>query len=336
MVTQLSEISNTHKSNSLKQRSTTLKFPEIISDYLDNIWSLFKRAIYKVGRIIYSVPLAKKIVDQNYETKVARYQASLPKLNAEDQIILDALDKTGTFSIPIEELQLESTASFLEKTNSLVKELKNTTVKEQVAIDLDPNKFKDCPEIFLWGIEQRFLNIIESYIGLPLYYHGCSLRRDIVTKNSDANSVRNWHLDAEDRSVVKIIVYFNDVGLDGGHYEYVPKDLTKKAAKKLNYDLGYLNDQTIMDVVPKEDWGKCMGKCGTVIITNTSNVFHRAKPPEKEDRFSISFCYTSNKPRYNWNCSSFPDNMEQIRNKLSDKQRKALINKNKFFGMKLS
>ncbi|MEM9274498.1 MAG: hypothetical protein AAGA80_16255 [Cyanobacteria bacterium P01_F01_bin.143] len=335
MVTQLTEISNTNKLDPLKQQKIAPKIQVMISNHLDNIWSLFKRAIYKVGKIIYSIPLCKKIIDQNYEAKVAQYQASLPKLHAEDQAILDTLNKTGTVAIPIEDLQLESTAAFLEKTTSLAKELKNIPVKEQMAIDLDHRKFKDCPEIFLWGIEERLLNIIEYYIGLPLYYQGCALRRDIVTKNSDINSVRNWHFDGEDRMVVKIIVYLNDVGLDGGHYEYIPKDLSKKAVKELNYDLGYLDDQAMMNVVPQKDWAKCPGKFGTVIITNTSNVFHRAKPPEKEDRFSISFCYTSNKPRFNWNCASFPHNLEQIRNQLSEKQSQVLINKNKFFGMKL-
>lgn len=336
MVVQLSEISKSpNSSGEFPQMAKTPNLPSILASNLDKAWTFVKKALYKFRRIIYSIAIVKEIADRVYETKVAKYQASLPKLNAEDQAILDAIQKTGTVSIPIEELQLKSTPSFLDKTKSLVEDLKNTNIKDQVLVDLDPDKLKESPEIFLWGIEERFLNIIEHYIGLPLYYQGCSIRRDIVTTLSDSDSVRSWHLDAEDRNVIKIIVYLNDVGLDGGHYEYIPKDLTQKAVKKLDYYLGYLNDQTIKKVVPQKYWEKCTGQLGTVIITNTSNIFHRAKPPEKEDRFSISFCYTSKKPQYNWSRASYPKNLDQISNQLSDKQRQALINKNQLFGMHL-
>ncbi|WP_144053327.1 2OG-Fe(II) oxygenase [Xenococcus sp. PCC 7305] len=328
-------MSNTLKPPGDNSRDIISHLQELIATNTAPISRFLKRAIYKVRRTIYAIPPVKSFADQAYATKVARYKASLPKLNAEDQAILETLQKTGTFSIPIEDLQLESTQAFLKTMANLVAELKDVPAKDQVLMDLDPGKFKERPEVFLWGIEQRFLNIIEHYIGLPIYYHGCSLRRDIVTNRSASDSVRSWHLDGEDRTVVKIIVYLNDVGLDGGHYEYIPKDLTQETVKKMNYYLGYLDDQTIMNCVPKKDWQGCIGKLGTVIITNTSHIFHRAKPPEKEDRFSISFCYTSNKPPYSWGCASFPENLEQIQNQLNEKQRNVLINKNKLFGMKL-
>lgn len=337
MHNQFSTLVSPTKDLLLKQFCKNLNFFQTIISNLEKRWTLFKRALYKARRILYSIPIVKSIADRVYETKVARYKASLPPLNAEDQKILEALETTGTFAIPIEDLQLESTPSFLSKIAYLVEEIQQVSSQDKLSIDLEPHKLKDYPEIFLWGIEQRFLNIIEHCIGLPIYYQGYSLRRDIVTQVSKPNSVRKWHLDAEDRTVVKIIVYLNDVGIDGGHYEYIPKDLTPEVAKKLNYHLGYIDDQTMLDVIPKESWSKCLGKKGTVVITNTSNIFHRAKPPEKEDRFSISFCYTSNKPMLNWDSQiSFPHNLPQIRHELSEKQRKALINKNNFLGIKLS
>ena len=316
--------------------TTTPKLDEAIIVNLDRIWTFFKKAINKIGKIIYYIPLAKWIVDLIYEKRVAQYRASLPKLNREDRVILEALQKTGTYTIAIEDLQLKSTEYFLEKTTDLVNFLKNIPSKDQFLIDLKSDKFANYPEIFLWGIEQRFLDIFEYHIGLPIYYQGYSMRRDIVTKTHDSKCIRNWHRDGEDRTVIKIIIYLNDIGVDGGHYEYIPKDLSRKAAKRLNYNLGYLNDEKMMDLIPKEYWDKCMGKLGTVIISETSSVFHRAKTPEKEDRFSISFCYTSNKPKFYWDSQRlFPKNLSEIRNQLNKKQRNALINKNKLFGIKL-
>ena len=66
----------------------TPDFKETISFNLDKLCTLFKRAIFKLSRIIYSIPLAKSIIDLVYEKKVAQYQAALPKLNREDKTIL--------------------------------------------------------------------------------------------------------------------------------------------------------------------------------------------------------------------------------------------------------
>ncbi len=336
MINRAPEISAATESLGIKPINLTTKLKLIIAANLERIWIFFKRAIYKIGKILYSIALVKRIVDLAYEAKVAQYQASLPKLDTEDQIILEALQKTGTYSITIEDLQLESTESFLRKTRDLVNYLKNIPSANKNSIDLEQDKFTDHPEIFLWGIEPRILDIIEHYIGLPLYYQGYALRRDIVTDTStDAESVRAWHLDAEDRAMIKVIIYLNDVGLDGGHYQYVSKDLTEEAIKKINYNSGYLSDQKMVHVIPERYWNGCIGKLGTVIFTDPSKVFHRAKPPEKEDRFSISFCYTSNKPKYYWGTTRFPKNLSEIRNKLNEKQRNVLSNKNKLFGIKL-
>ncbi len=336
MVNQIPEVSVTTKLFRFKQLFINPNSQEIINLNLDNLWLFFKRTIYKISRIIYRIPVLKWLIDLVYEARVAQYRKLLPELNAEDRVILETLQKTGSIAIPIEDLRLTSTESFLQKTLELVEYQKNIPSQDRLLIDLEPHKFQDCPEVFLWGIEPRFLDIIEHYIGLPIYYQGYSMRRDIVNQASDSTCIRNWHLDAEDRTVIKIIIYLNDVGVDGGCYEYITKNLTKKAVKKLNYDIGYLSDQTMMDIIPQQDWSNCIGKIGTVIISDTSSVFHRAKPPEKEDRLSISFCYTSNKPKFYWYSQSFfPKNLSEIYQQLNQKQRNVLINKNKFFSIKL-
>ena len=216
--------------------------------------TVFKRVIYKIGKIIYSINLAKWIKDLVCQKKIAQYRALLPELNLEDRAIIEALQKTGTISIPIADLQLDSTASLLEKTTDLVKHLRNIPRGDKHILCLEPHKYKECPEIFFWGIEPKLLDIIEYYIGQPIYYQGYSMRGDLIKQDYKGPSVRKWHLDAEDRTVIKIIIYLNDVELDGGVYEYIPKDLSKQAIKTLNYDYGYLSDQTMMDVVPQENW----------------------------------------------------------------------------------
>ncbi|MBD1927467.1 hypothetical protein H6F74_14625 [Trichocoleus sp. FACHB-90] len=79
-----------------------------------------------------------------------------------------------------------------------------------------PNQIMNHPDIFLWELEERFLNIVENYIGVPVAYHGVSVRRDML--DGEQVGTRQWHIDIEDRRMVKVIVYFNDVNDEGGPY----------------------------------------------------------------------------------------------------------------------
>ena len=300
------------------------------------LWHLVKKAINKSRRLAYRISLVSRVADSLYAAKVARYKKSLSELSEQDRAIVETLEKDGTVVIPIEELQFSSTEPFLQKTLELGEELRSSFSKEKFHVDVEPHKLKECPEIFLWGVEQRLLGIMEHCIGLPVYYQGYAIRRDIVNRSSSSNTLRNWHRDVEDRAVIKIIIYLHDVGLDGGCYEYISKDLSEKAAKTLKYNVGYLSDQKMSKVISEENWNKRTGKLGTVIISKTSDVFHRAKPPEKEDRVSISFCYTSKKPKFYWDSQKFlPKNISEILDGLSQQQRDSLENCNKVFGIKL-
>jgi hypothetical protein len=79
----------------------------------------------------------------------------------------------------------------------------------------------EYPEIFLWGLEQRLLNIAENYLGLPVAYHGSYFRRDIA--NQVEKKSRLWHMDSEDRKLFKVIVYLNDINDERGPFQYLPK-----------------------------------------------------------------------------------------------------------------
>lgn len=77
------------------------------------------------------------------------------------------------------------------------------------------------PEILLWGLQERLLDIVENYMQLPVAYLGVDLRKDIP--NGEQVGTRFWHTDGEDVCVVKIAVYLNDVGQAQGPFEYISK-----------------------------------------------------------------------------------------------------------------
>ena len=84
------------------------------------------------------------------------------------------------------------------------------------------------------------------------------------------SGIRRWHLDWEDRRIIKIIIYLNDVNVGGGPYEYISRNITPEAIKKLNYyNLGYLSDAEMAAAVPKSLWTSCLAKKGSVVISYT-------------------------------------------------------------------
>jgi hypothetical protein len=71
--------------------------------------------------------------------------------------------------------------------------------------------------------------------------------------------------------------------------------------------------------IPQEYWQTCTGPKNSVVLIDTCKVFHRAKPPENQDRYSITFHYTSQLPLMTFEHNYFADN-PKIRKGLSTRQ----------------
>ena len=286
-----------------------------------------KRSPKKIKREIDKLPILKDKQNKAYQKLLQEHAPLIPKLKEEDTLILEALRKNGTCVIPSANLKIASTDSLLEVGTTLSQELKAMTPEMgqgDYRIDFTKSKLVKHPEIFLWGLSEKLLDLVENYIGLPVIYQGLSLHRDLAsTRKVD---IRQWHLDWEDRRLVKIIVYLNDVDRDGGPYEYIDRQTTLKGITSLRYyNLGFVSDEKMAQAIPKANWQTCVGQAGTVIITDTSNVFHRAKPIVNNDRFAITFCYTSTKPYAIWDSGTVSqEHWQALDKRISQRQRSCL------------
>lgn len=197
--------------------------------------------------------------------------------------------------------------------------------KSEYVVHATSGQMIEHPDIFLWGLEQRLLNIVESYLGLPVAYHGAYFRRDIA--NNVQEKSRLWHLDKEDRKLLKIIVYLTDVYDDGGSFQYIPRSLTDTVARSLRYSYGYIQDKTMQKVVSPSNWKSCTGPAGTVLLVDTANVFHRGKIPVASDRFTIFYDYTCRQPKHPFYCKSSlsQEHLLLVASQLSQKQRQYIL-----------
>ncbi|MGL4883134.1 MAG: hypothetical protein ACRC8K_19055 [Waterburya sp.] len=298
---------------------------------LSEMANRMKKLPFKFKREISKIPPLKMFKEQAYQNALDEHAQFLPQLDSQGKSIVKTLQEEGTCIIPIEELGLATTNTMMRTAFKLAERLKRRVV--------DPNSSNNCelgsspedlrrefPEILLWALEPKLLDIVENYIGLPILYQYFAMRRSIA--DGQYFGVRRWHIDMEDRRTIKIIIYLNDVVAGGGPYQYIPRQITDKAIEKLNYyNFGYVSDEVMTAAVPQSSWGTCLGKVGSLVISDTSNVFHRAQPPTENERFSISFCYTSIAPNVTWKSRKISPQQWEYIDRHTNQRQKDCLNK---------
>lgn len=245
-----------------------------------------------------------------YRVALSNHAKNLPALDGADSAILDTLKQSGVCVTSLAALGLKSTP-----------ELLNESYNQLAAMPAPKTTGRKLPQIYTvtdlsafshWGNEQRLLNIVENYIGLPVAFHGVHLRKDLPNENQFGTLL--WHKDSEDRRIIKAIVYLSDVEPKHGPFEYVPKYLTN--LYNLNYyriyhklwQSGYLGitDNILENIIPRTAWKSCPGKAGTVILVDTKNVLHHGTL-RSEERSALFFVYTGNPPRRPEDCTQYWD-----------------------------
>jgi hypothetical protein len=96
--------------------------------------------------------------------------------------------------------------------------------------------------------------------------------------------------------MLKFLIWLNDVDEDGGPFEYVDRAHTPDLTRSLHYVSGYVSDEAIRRQVPASEWRRGTGPMWTCVVADPRNLFHRAMPPVRQDRYSLTFSYTSRSP----------------------------------------
>jgi hypothetical protein len=264
--------------------------------------------------------MLKKIQDKiltlsyelSYRESLSRHAKNLPAINSGDKLIVNTLKKSGVYITSLEDLGFSSTAKMLATANTCADSMVNP--RDIHAGYKLPQIYTvtDLPEFFNWGIETRLQNIIEHYIGLPIAFHGVHVRKDFP--NEKQLETLLWHKDSEDRRMIKVIIYLNDVTEEHGPFEYIRLP-TNALEQVKNYQVDYelwrvnflgINDDKMMKVIPKSAWKSCPGKAGTVIFADVRNIFHHGTVRNQE-RSTLFFTYTANSPKRPELCTQYYD-----------------------------
>ncbi|MDB9342463.1 2OG-Fe(II) oxygenase [Nodularia spumigena CS-586/05] len=251
----------------------------------------------KILKKIDSIPLIKYQNDVAYQTAVKSHIINLPIMTKADQELVEKIKYEGVVITSLEELGIPSTPDILKAAINLKQKLRPNISgqKNGFVVHASYQQIMEYPEIFYWGLEERLLNIVENYLGLPVAYNGLYFRRDIA--NNIEQGSRLWHIDREDRKILKIIIYLNDINENTGPLQYIPQNLTLEIVKALKYTSGYIQDSKIREFISPENYKSCTGSIGTVIFAATGSIFHRGKLPINSDRFAIFFDYSSRRQK---------------------------------------
>lgn len=281
----------------------------------------------KILKNLYEVSFIRDPAELAYEAALEKHKSHLPVLSSTDWTIVETLETEGVAVTSLEELSIPSTPQLLQAAKNLIPKISRTISgdENEFVVHATSKQMMEYPEIFLWGLEQRLLNIAENYLGLPVAYHGSYFRRDIA--NQVERKSRLWHMDSEDRKLFKVIIYLNDINDERGPFQYLPKYLTAKVADSLKYKYGYISDKIMQHVIPQSSYKSCTGPSGTVVIAGTGSVFHRGKIPVDSDRFSVFFDYTSRQPKFPFYCkSSLPmEDLHLLSTKFSKEQKQCVF-----------
>jgi hypothetical protein len=270
------------------------------------------------------IPTLRRLIDRQHQYQLRLHEPFACQLPPEQERLVDGVREVGVHVSSLDELALPGTPQLkvgLETLSEALRRQAAATADETVRPPLEDLLAESA--VWQWGLNEPLLDLVESYLGLPARYYGADLRMERATAR--AVGVRQWHRDVEDHRMFKVLLWLNDVDLDGGPFEYVPRLRTELLARQFRYVSGFVSDEDLARHVPRQDWRQATGPTWTAVLSDTRSVFHRAMPPVARDRFSVTFSFTSRTPVTTLPTPRLPAAQRELATRgLTDRQRASL------------
>ena len=245
------------------------------------------RLLGKARRSLLRVPIVRHWSDWTYYAALGRHAE---QLRSTQQYATEVLDTLRTRRLAQLYGRKVVPHDVVAKARDLCRELGEGT-GSRITIESSHADTSAMLPLYAWGLSTANLDLAEAYIGLPVRYLGAAVKRERADGRPD--DIRQWHIDVEDRRMLKLIVYLCDVDEGTGPLEYLDREHTERARSKLRYWTGFVNDERMHQVIARDHWRCATGPDLTMIMLDTCRIFHRARPPVARDRYSVTFSYCS-------------------------------------------
>lgn len=148
-----------------------------------------------------------KLVQNPHESKVRAHRESLPQLSSTDAALVGLLETEAVAVTTLGALGVSETSTARRTMERLADRLATTDPAGESAIRPKHEELLEDPGLWRMGLDNRLLDIAESYIGLPVRYYGAAMYRGVA--DGRVEGTRQWHRDIEDHRVFKILVWLN-------------------------------------------------------------------------------------------------------------------------------
>lgn len=148
-----------------------------------------------------------------------------------------------------------------------------------------------------FSLSQPILTVVNAYLGMFSKFRLWHLEATLpLPPNIPASNSQRWHRDYEDRKLVKVFLYLNDVDESAGPFTYLKRSHAGGAWRGLfpmRPPRGTLAMPSNVDeLVPPADVVRCTGQAGTLIFCDTSGL-HKGGLAISGHRLMHTASYTS-------------------------------------------
>ena len=241
------------------------------------------------------------------------------------------LERTGVVQLPLAAPDLPDASALLRAGQRLVTDhaaaLSSAATRSDFVL-VPPDALLHTPEVYRFGLDERVLDLVEDYLGEPVGYDGVTIQ--YTPADGREASTRVWHSDREDRRMIKVIIYLNDVFEDDGPFELFPMERDRLDHDRLrnSYVLSPSDKDELIDRNPDAKVVSCMGAAGTAILADTARFYHRGRPAVRSARAAIFFSYFSARPKHPYYCNRTglsPLQLKTLLHGLNRRQREAAL-----------
>jgi len=247
------------------------------------------------------MPAISRQLNKAYDEARAAHRPRLPRLSRLDMSIVAGLETRGVHITSLAELDLPGTDALWSSATDVADTYSLRAKKGEFAgdytVQVGAGDMMRHPQIVRWSLNDRILDIVETYLGLPAAYDTLNFFYTVADGRQVA--ARRWHRDLEDRRMVKVIVYLHDVDEDGGPLEILHRSFPgSNALDGANFPV--LTQEMLEDrmggMLERGDVTTCTGKAGTVIFADVASRYHRGRPALTRDRCALFYNFFSRSP----------------------------------------
>jgi hypothetical protein len=221
-----------------------------------------------------------------------RFHSRAPTLDEVQRGIVEALDAQGYVSLPFADLAGEDLWQAVDAQGaSFVADIERTMAEgglgkvragkefvqraysfEGTTLGADNPWFAACASRRLLDVANAYLRLWSKLSYVDFWYTAQQPASD------ERVASQNWHVDFDDKHLLKAFVYLTDVGLEHGPFEYVPSSQPGGRYHGVRpwkpMGMGRVPDEDVRRGVPAGEIVTFTGAKGTLILCNTSGL-HR-------------------------------------------------------------